>query len=769
MASDNKTLETALKRFKFGTSAESSQRQRELAGLKFFAGDQWPDYIKASRAGTQVQAAGGLETVGKKPCLTINKVKQPVQQIINQEKNANLGILLRPEKEASKDDAKIRQGLIRHIQAHSRARIARSWAFDRTAQVGRGYYRILKQYVHTTRKVIESQDVGALKDQELIVSRIQNQGNVLLDWFGSRQPDCSDGDWAHVWDDMPWDTFKREYPKSKTKDFLDTASDTELTAVSENNPGWIGGEEESKTVRVSEYFYATYDPVVVMQVTLPDGRSILAEKDKLPEGAVPVLDGTTGKPVERTIQDRKIHWCLITAKEILDETDWEGSYIPIIPVIGNEYNLNGTRMWSGEVEDAQDAQRLFNYTASAIALAVAIAPLAPFKLDPEQIEGYETWWKQANIRAFPYLPRRTYNAQGQKYDPIERDTSEPPIQALGMMLNQSDSYIQATTSTPDTSLGRFDPKKASGKAVGLLQQQSDLANSNYLDNLAHISMSLEGKILNEMLQYVYDRPGRIVQILGDDSKTSEQVMLNQPFVKGPDGQPTAAPPENTQAPAYDLSKGTFSIVVDVIKSQPTQREETRQSIIDMMGTSPQVSSALAPFVAKYSDQAGADEMFTVLSKLLWPPELLAGAGQVNWEQQAKQAAQQIQQLSGLLQQAQKVIETKQIETQADIQIATIKEQGATLRERIRAVSAGQVAETKVNADMAEAVFEQEVKAIGQRTDLIHTELEAEKDRAHDKTLAVHDAAVTERTQIRDHDAAKEQATIQAKAKTKAKD
>lgn len=767
MASDNKTLETALKRFKFGTSAESSQRQRELAGLKFFAGDQWPDYIKASRAGTQVQAAGGLETVGKKPCLTINKVKQPVQQIINQEKNANLGIQLRAEKDASVADAKVRQGLIRHIQAHSRGRIARSWAFDRAVQVGRGYYRIDKEYVHKTRKVLDA-DPASLRDQELVVNRILNQGNVLLDPF-AKQPDWSDGNWAFIWDDMPFEEFKRKYKKSKTAAMVSDASsnDGELKAVAEQAPGWIGGDEEARTVRVAEYFYAEYSPVTVRVMIGPDGTSSLTDLpiDEWPTGA------TKGSG-ELEIEDRTISWCKLTAKEILEETEWEGSHIPIIPMVGNEFNLNGERLWNGEVEDAQDAQRLFNYTASAIALATAIAPLSQFILDPRQIEGFESYWKQANVRAFPYLPRHAFDERGQLYPDIHREGGETPIQALTMMLNQADSYLQATTSTPDPSLGRLDPKKASGKAIGLLQQQSDLANSNYIDNEAHVSLPLEGTILNEMLPFVYDRPGRIVEILGDDNKSARQVMVNAPFIQGPNGQPQPAPaPTNGQSDVqqYDLSKGTYSIIVDVVKSEPTQRTETRQSIIDMMGTSPQVSSALAPYLFQFSDQAGSEQITDTLKKLLWPPELNTPPGSVNWEQQAKQAAQQIQQLSGLLQQAQKVIETKQIETQADIQIATIKEQGATLRERIRAVSAGQVAETKVNADLAQTVFEEEVAAIGQRTDLVHTAMEAEKDREHDKTLAAHDAAVTERTQIREHDAAKEQATIQATAKSKEKD
>ncbi len=727
MATDTDTLETALKRFKFGTSAESSQRQRELSGLRFFAGDQWPDYIRAARSGEQVpNANGGTDMVGKKPCLTINKVKQPVQQIINQEKNADLGIILRPEKDASKQDAQIRQGLIRHIQAHSRARLARSWAYDRAAQVGRGYYRIDKQYVHKTRKVL-SDDPNSLMDQELVVSRILNQGNVLLDPF-AKQPDWSDGNWAFVWDDMPFEEFKRKFPKTKTAKFLADAEDKELTATAEQQPGWIGGDEEARTVRVAEYWYASYDPVTVRVMQLPDGTTSLTDKD---EKEWP--DGATAGSGELQIDDRHIDWCKITSKEILDETSWEGSHIPIIPVIGNEYNLNGQRLWNGEVEDARDAQRLFNYTASAIALATAIAPLSPFILDPRQIEGYDSYWKQANVRNFPYLPAHTVDERGQPYPPIQRQSAEPPIQALALMLNQADSYIQATTSTPDTSLGRFDPKKASGKAVGLLQQQSDLANSNYLDNLAHISMSLEGTILNEMLEYVYDRPGRIVQLLGDDGKP-DSTMVNAPFVKNQQGQPTPAPEPTQGQPDvqhYDLSKGTYSIIVDVIKSADTTRQETSQMLVEMMGTSPIISQAVAPLLLKYSDMAGSDEAFKIVSKLAWPPELQGDGKGVDWQSQAQQAGRQIQQMSELLHQQQRMIETKQIEHDTDIAIAKVNASASIAREKIKAVAAAEAQEIKVGAEAAQTVFEQEVEAIGLHTGHAHEAIQGELDRRHE--------------------------------------
>lgn len=727
-------LETALARFKLLNEAESKQRQRELKSLEFYAGDQWPDYVKQAREGNTV---GDQANVGKKPCLTINKVKQPVQQIINQQKNANLGILLRPEKDANADDAKIRQGLIRHIQAKSRAKIARDWAFDRMAQVGRGYYKITKEYVYKTRRDAMQADPAALLDQELVVRRFLNQGNVGLDPF-AQQPDWSDGDWAFEWDDMPIAKFKRENPKAK----LSQADDSELTAVAERNPGWINGEGEARTVRVANYWDAVYKPVTLQVIRLANGSSQITDQ---PEKDWP--DGTTAIGKSLRIMDRTIRCCQMTATEILpdSETEWEGKHIPIIPEVGNEYNLNGVRLWNGEVEDSMDAQRLFNYTASAIALATALAPLAPFIVDPKQIEGFEKLWDQANIRQFPYLPAHAFDEQQRPYPPPARNSTEPPIQALAIMLNQADSYIQATTATPDTSLGRFDPKKASGKAVEALQRTADLANSNYLDNHAHISMSLEGIILNEMLQYVYDRPGRIVEILGETGESS-QVMLGQPFMRGQDGQPQAIP-EGQPAPAdtfnYDLSKGTYAIVVDVVKSEPTRRAEIENMILEMAATSPQASAALTPLLAKYSDMAGADEIFGVLKKLLWPPDMQSDGKGVNWEMQAKQAAAQIQQLTQVVQQLQKIIDTKQIEGGFDVQIAEIQAKAAVRRAEVAAIAQLDTTGLKTTTQKQDTLIDRTADKALQDDQQAFEAAENAKDRALDLQIAAQQRAAAE--------------------------
>ncbi len=197
-----KKLEQALKRFKVGNEATSDQADRELAALKFDAGDQWPDWVKRSRAGAK---PGSADNVGARPMLTISQIDQPVQQIINQQKNADLGVNIRPTGDASVDDAQIRQGLIRHIQVESRAQIARDWAYERAVKCGRGFYEVCKAW---------SDDPQQPFDQELRVRRILDQSKVMVDSF-AQEPDSSDGDWGFKWADYPEDRFQRDHPEGE--------------------------------------------------------------------------------------------------------------------------------------------------------------------------------------------------------------------------------------------------------------------------------------------------------------------------------------------------------------------------------------------------------------------------------------------------------------------------------------------------------------------------------------------------------------------------
>src|SRR6185503_616367 len=370
-----------------------------------------------------------------------------------------------------------------------------------------------------------------------------------------------------------------------------------------------------------------------------------------------------------------------------------------------EYNLNGERKWTGIVEPAMDAQRLVNFTASGIAEGVGIAPKAPFMLDPEQIEGFESWWKSSNTRNFPYLPRRSFNDRGDPYPAIERITAEPPIQAMTLLLQQATGFVQQTTQTPASALGQLDPTHRSGKAVEALQRQSELANSNYLDNLATISISLEGRVLNEMVGPTYDRPGRVVQILNEEEQP-ESVILGQPFVKGPNGPMAPTGAEGQEPKIIDLTKGQHYVVVEVGKNAPTRRQESSSAMGQLIPSlPPELAAPLLPDYIEQLDFPGAKKMAAIIRKALPPqfqeegkdggpnPEVMQLQQQVQQlqqalegkfaEEQAKQAAQSDRELKKAQMDGQMAIMKAQIDAEARITIAKINAQASLTEAEIK--------------------------------------------------------------------------------------
>src|SRR5438034_7990744 len=87
---DRDLLELAKKRFKQGQDADKAQVTREKADLEFYGGDQWSRAARLAREGQQ--ASGGMPPVPARPCLTINKVREPVRQVLNQERQSEMGI-----------------------------------------------------------------------------------------------------------------------------------------------------------------------------------------------------------------------------------------------------------------------------------------------------------------------------------------------------------------------------------------------------------------------------------------------------------------------------------------------------------------------------------------------------------------------------------------------------------------------------------------------------------------------------------------------------
>jgi hypothetical protein len=684
---DAKTHERAKDRFRLCEEAFHDQRERELDDLRFIdeKGAQWPEDIRTSRGGQA--AGGGFPAIGARPCLEFNLLRGPVQQVINTARQAKLGLSFAPEGEgASVEVAQAYDDIARAIQTDSRAHLARQWAFERAAKCGFGAYRILTEYTNNQSF-----------DQRIIYKRILNQASVYLDPF-AQEPDWSDGSFALLTQDLPVARYKAAHPDSE----LASYSDRELTALGDDIPGWITTSHGDAGCggRGAEYGAGRDAPPTL--ILLPDETT--AFEDEIPADILATVERDRGRRLpRRTIRTgRKVFWALVNGVETLEgPQEWNGSYIPIVPVVGDETNLNGDRRWSGIVQFARDAQQSYNYMRSAQVEAVGLAPRAPWLIADGQLEGYETWWQQANTRNLPYLPYRLTTYDGRPAPPPTRTMAEPAIQGITIAAQAAKDDLHGTTNMPPVSLGQLDPHERSGVAIRALQGQAEVGSSGYLDNLSSISMLYEGKVLKDLIPRIYDRPGRIVPAV-DQADKRRSIMVNTPFVEQ-GGKPQAVPPGTPGAREINLKVGDLSVQAVVGKSYATRREETSEALAAIMQAAPALAPILAPFWLDELDFPGAKKLAAIAKKTLPPQFQEEEGGQpplAALQAQLAQATQMIDLLTKELQAKTQVIETDTIKAQADVQVKQLE---LASQERIESLKAQvELLKAEMSASSAQA-------------------------------------------------------------------
>lgn len=702
--SDDALIEQAKARFRLACNAEDAQRKRELDVLKFDAGDQWRDDVKRFRGADVVNGV----PIPARPMLTIPKTDAPVKLVVNQQKRAHLGVQVHPVSDDADDEtAEVLQGLYRHIEQQSRAHIARGWAFQHVVKMGRGFWRVLTKY---------AEDGGVeYGDQDICIERILNQESVYLDPY-AEQPDWSDAQWGFIGSFVPFDRYKRDYPDSRLATF--DADDPEWETFGDSAPGWSMDTEEGKAIRVMEYFVVdteSYTRVAVPGLTgtivgwkgeaPPDhpDQTVIADED-IPEGVT---------PTDWDIPVRAVKWYKLNGIEVLDQQDWPGQYIPIIVSLGEEKNIGGVRKFTGMIEPAMDAGRLFNMSASSLVEKVALTSKAPWQVAAGQDEGFEDEYAQANVRNLPVLHYNPTALADKLVPPPIRNFGSADVSPEMAMLEASDQFIKSVTAVHDPSLGEGS-KARSGKAELALQGQADASNSNYLDDFAQIAMTQEARIVLDLIPKIYDRPGRITRILKPNDE-QEKVMLNQPFSLDPQtkrpmpaapgmrpgqpGQPGVPPVKQ-----YDLAKGRYGVVVSVGKSYQTRAQQGADEVGQALQAVPALMPMIGDIYFRFRDFPGAKEIADRLKKML-PPQLQDKDedGQPTVEaltQQLQQGQQAFQQLQQQAQQMQKAIETDFAKQQANVAIAQAKEDSQREIERMKVEADLEKARIKAQADIA---------------------------------------------------------------------
>ena len=660
VAKDDSVLSVMRSRMTMAISALSGTRDSELDDLRFYAGSpdnqwQWPNDVLQTRGSSQGPV------VSARPCLTINKLPQHVKQITNEQRINRPTIKVLPVDDKSDIEmADVFNGVIRHIEYTSDADVAYDTACENQVTYGEGYLRILTEYCDDTSF-----------DQEIKIGRIRNSFSVYMDPM-IQDPAGADARWCFITDDMTKDEYERAYPKASPISTL-TARGIGDSSINQ----WIS----ETTVRVAEYFYIECEKATLN--LYPGNQTAIAGT---PEDSL--LRAMFGKPLRSRQSDReRVKWCKTNGYEILEESEWAGSFIPVVRVVGNEFEVDGQLYVSGLVRNAKDAQRMYNYWCSQEAEMLALAPKAPFIGYGGQFEGYEQQWKTANTQNWPYLEVNPDVTDGQGAVLPLPQRAQPPMASSGLLQAKAGASedIKSTTGQYNASLGMTSNER-SGKAILARQRESDVGTYHYADNLARAVRHI-GRQLVDLIPKIYDT-ARVARILGEDGEPSTVKMnpdQEEPVKKimGPGGVVVDK--------IYNPRVGKYDVRVITGPGYATKRQEALESMAQLLQGNPQLWQVAGDLFVKNMDWPGAQDLAKRLQKML---DLNVMAGEDNpalvaANQQMEAMNAEMQQMFKMLQNVQQSMEAKEMhikQFEAEIKAYQAETQ------RISAVQAGMTPE-----------------------------------------------------------------------------
>jgi hypothetical protein len=649
-------LTVARSRMKMAMAAFSQTREDELDDLRFYAGSpdnqwQWPADVLQTRGAVQGQ------TINARPCLTINKLPQHVHQVTNEQRMNRPGIKVIPaDDKADVDMADVFNGVIRHIEYISDADVAYDTACENQVSYGEGYIRLLTEYC--------DEDTF---DQDIKIGRIRNSFSVYMDPM-IQDPTGADARWCFVTEDLTKAEYERMYPDAAPISTL-----MSLGVGDQSIAQWIG----ENTVRIAEYFYIEYEKQTLN--LYPGNQTAFSgtPEDKM-------LREMFGKPIRTREADRKkVKWCKINGYDILEEREWAGTYIPVVRVVGNEFEVDGQMYVSGLVRNAKDAQRMYNYWVSQEAEMLALAPKAPFIGYGGQFEGYEQQWKTANTNNWPYLEVNPDVTDGQGAVLPLPQRAQPPMASSGLLQAKAGAAedIKSATGQYNASLGMTSNER-SGKAILARQREGDIGTYHYVDNLARAIRHI-GRQLVDLIPKIYDTE-RIARIIGEDGEP-DTVKMN-PMQEEPVKRITDQE-GNLIEKIYNPAVGKYDVRVITGPGYATKRQEALESMAQLLQGNPQLWQVAGDLFVKNMDWPGAQDLAKRFKKTI-DPKVLADEDDpalVAANQQMEAMAAEMENMFQMLQNVNQSMEAREMQIkqfEADIKAYQAETQ------RISAVQAG---------------------------------------------------------------------------------
>lgn len=622
----DRIIQRAHDRFRECISWESAWRGRFKDDMRFLYADsdnqeQWNAAVRSQR-----QLAG-------QPMVTINKTHTHWLHVVNQAKENKPQIAVSPTGDQSTyESAQIFEQIIRRIEYISDAQTAYDIASQFQVGGGVGYWRIVTDYA----------DEESF-DQEIFIRQVADPLAVYMDPHIKTQ-EGSDARFAFVFDDMPRRDAERKYGKIVSKQ----------TVIGELAENWT----RTDTVRVAEYYERSESKEWMYAVPAEDGGIEFARESSLPAEGVALLRSAIEENPSiqrRRVTKHAVDWYLIVGGEIAERSEWPGKYIPVVRVPGEEIVMEGRLDRKGLVRYLKDAQRAYNYNASAALEYGALQSKSPYLAPVEAIEGLENYWSSANTQNHAYLP---YNHADEQGNPVPAPTRAPapasPSAYLEGMQTAEHELMMASGQYEATFSAQGN--EVSGISIEQRQKQGERVTFHYQDNLAK-AIRYTGKQLIDLIPKIYDTR-RVLRIM-DESGEEQEIRIDpeqkQPLKQSDDDGRAKI------AAIFNPSVGRYDVQVSVGPNFETRRRQAFDAQTQLLAAQPALAQVIGDLYMSNADFPSADKLQERMRNWIKStnPSVLGDAP----DPQLLAAHQQLQQAATMIQHLQQQLSDKAVEQQ----------------------------------------------------------------------------------------------------------
>lgn len=530
----------AMRRFDACALPTMENRRESLKARRFITipGAQWED-----EWGIQFDNAIKLE---------INKTGRGVEKIERDYRENRIVPDFRPDgKNSDPVTADTLDGLHRADSYRFKSQQARDNAVFEAIAGGFGAYRLTNEWEDESDK---DNDHQRINPASIITDADQS---VFFD-INARLYDKSDARYAFARIALAREVFDDEY-EGHASSFPE--------GVTFKVQDWFTPD----TVAIAEYYEREEvdETLWVMVHTLSGEEKRLWSSD-LEKGQIAAFKAQGWQAKAQRRKRCRVHKYVLSGAEVLEDRGYiAGECIPIVPVYGRRYYVDGIERWKGYVQDKMDAQRLYNSNVSKLAETNSMAPREVPVFAPEQIDAVQAeQWARSNIDRLPYLtahpllnPDGTIAHLGPiaKIDPPQL----APVTAALMQIAGNDLVED---------MADADEVKAntSAEAMDIAATRVDAKSGIYLDNIRQ-SVQREGEIYFSMARDVYSEEGREVETM-DEEGDDGRAVLRQSFTDKATGDNRII---------NDFAAARYKVIVSVTEATATRRDKTVKSCLNV--------------------------------------------------------------------------------------------------------------------------------------------------------------------------------------------